>query len=461
MRITSNGNVNIGTSTEYSTATKMNIKGASYGYSQPLVRIEQTAGWDGNYCLQTVRYTDLGGIRINGGDLGNSIFKTAATGDMGFTVNNGNMLFNVNGSERMRITSAGNVSCTGSLTTTSNIDCGGGIAINGSTAFYNPSNTIDSGNLTNTYMNLKFAGTNNDWCYMRQIGGDNAYKLAFDFHDDVDARFCIRSITSTANPDTVTEVFTVDNGNVSCTGNITTTAIKATSNWGIITMNNVFVRTGYYGGTDYNSTNYSDYIGGWFAGGGIFVQGNIFDGSDIRIKKDINDINDDSALQQILSIQPKTYKYIDEIGKGKETVYGFIAQQVKEVIPLAVSEIKETIPNIYKKASCNGNKITLDEDVSQELKIDDTIKIYTEDGKEDLFKVTNVNSNMIEIDKEINTEKIFIYGKEINDFHSLKKDYIFTLNVCATQELYKIIQKQETIINDLISRIAKLENQNL
>ena len=65
------------------------------------------------------------------------------------------------------------------------------------------------------------------------------------------------------------------------------------------------------------------------------------------------------------------------------------------------------------------------------------------------------------IDKEINTEKIFIYGKEMNDFHSLKKDYIFTLNVCATQELYKIIQKQETIINDLISRLAKLENQNL
>ena len=72
-----------------------------------------------------------------------------------------------------------------------------------------------------------------------------------------------------------------------------------------------------------------------------------------------------------------------------------------------------------------------------------------------------LTQNMIEIDKEINTEKIFIYGKEINDFHSLKKDYIFTLNVCATQELYKIIQKQETIINDLISRIAKLENPNL
>jgi hypothetical protein len=109
MRINHNGNINVGTTSEYSTATKMHIKGASYGYSQPLVRIEQTAGWDGNYCLQTVGYSDLGGIRINGGDSGNSIFKTAATGDMGLTVNNGNILFNVNGAERMRINNSGRI----------------------------------------------------------------------------------------------------------------------------------------------------------------------------------------------------------------------------------------------------------------------------------------------------------------------------------------------------------------
>jgi len=109
MRINSSGNINVGTTTEYSTATKMHIKGASYGYSQPLVRIEQTSGWDGNYCLQTVGYSDLGGIRINGGDSGNSIFKTAATGDMGLTVNNGNILFNVNGAERMRINNSGRI----------------------------------------------------------------------------------------------------------------------------------------------------------------------------------------------------------------------------------------------------------------------------------------------------------------------------------------------------------------
>ena len=119
--------------------------------------------------------------------------------------------------ERLRIDN------NGLLTTSSNIDCGGGIAITGSTAFYE-TGYINAGNLTNTYINFKGAGAVNDWCYLRQIGGNNAYKLAFDFHDDTDdARFCIRKVQSAgADPDIISEVFTVDNGNVSCTGTLTT-----------------------------------------------------------------------------------------------------------------------------------------------------------------------------------------------------------------------------------------------
>ena len=42
---------------------------------------------------------------------------------------------------------------------------------------------------------------------------------------------------------------------------------------------------------------------------------------------------------------------------------------------------------------------------------------------------------------------------------TLDKNYIFTLNVCATQELYKLIQQQQTIINDLQNRLSILENK--
>ena len=87
--------------------------------------------------------------------------------------------------------------------------------------FYYVTDIVDAGNKPNTYINFKQAGTSNDWCYLRQIGGVNAYKLAFDFHDDGnDARFCMRNVTSVTNPDSIKEVFTVDNGNITCTGNI-------------------------------------------------------------------------------------------------------------------------------------------------------------------------------------------------------------------------------------------------
>ncbi len=65
-----------GTSQWTTTGPSIFYKGASSGYSQPLVRIEQTAAWNGNYALQTVGYSDFGGIRINGADTGNTIFTT-------------------------------------------------------------------------------------------------------------------------------------------------------------------------------------------------------------------------------------------------------------------------------------------------------------------------------------------------------------------------------------------------
>ena len=47
-------------------------------------------------------------------------------------------------------------------------------------------------------------------------------------------------------------------------------------------------------------------------------------------------INNDTALQNILLIEPKTYNYKDRKAKGDEKVYGFIAQQIKEVLPEAI-----------------------------------------------------------------------------------------------------------------------------
>jgi hypothetical protein len=133
--------------------------------------------------------------------------------------------------------------------------------------------------------------------------------------------------------------------------------------------------------------------------------------SDARIKEDIQDINDDSALQMILAIKPKTYKYIDKIEKGDDKVYGFIAQQIREVIPEEVTIQKSYIPNIMLFVEV--------------LEVIDELT----------FKIK-------ELETEYSDNKIF--------------RYIFTLNVCATQELHRKILSQEAHIKELETKMEQI-----
>jgi len=123
------------------------------------------------------------------------------------------------------------------------------------------------------------------------------------------------------------------------------------------------------------------------------ISGSFTNISDTRIKRDIEDIDDNEGLIKIFLIQPKTYKYIDE-NKGTEKVIGFIAQQIREIIPAAVDLAEGTMRN------------------------DD----------------------------------------EVEDFQYLNKASIFTLNVCATQKLHRILTRQQAVIDSLTRRIEALEN---
>jgi hypothetical protein len=158
--------------------------------------------------------------------------------------------------------------------------------------------------------------------------------------------------------------------------------------------------------------------------------------SDIRIKKNIRDINDDFALQKILTFQPKLYNYVDITRQGDKDVIGFIAQQIEEAEPLAVNTQSEFIPNIYKSVDIVDDTFYLEQDI---LKVDDEIQIWDLEGKKKPYKILSITDNNITIDEKIKGEKCFVYGSKVNDFKTLNKDYIYTLNVSATQKLYKLI----------------------
>jgi hypothetical protein len=198
--------------------------------------------------------------------------------------------------------------------------------------------------------------------------------------------------------------------------------------------------------------------------------------SDLRIKRDIIDINKNEILDKFLKINVKKYKYKDKKRKNKE-VYGFIAQEIKEIIDdKGVSLDHNFIYDINEYGTIESNIITCE----CNLELNTQYRVIINDIKErDIIIKDNLENNKYKIDgyihnyEEYNSDKIFIQGREVNDFHYLNKNAIFTMNVNVTQELYKMIidqnklikekeeeiKKHNEILNNLIYRIELLENK--
>jgi hypothetical protein len=173
--------------------------------------------------------------------------------------------------------------------------------------------------------------------------------------------------------------------------------------------------------------------------------------SDRRIKRDIEEINDETALNMLLLVQPTTYYYKDETrNKGNGKVYGFIAQQINEVIPEAVNITKDIIANIYKTCLVY-NKREIYHSIPQDVAIDTEVHILDkeigEKGKR--YKIKEIYEDHFVIDEDIDGDDCFVFGYEVNDLHAIDKSYIYTLNVCATQELHRRMEAQDKRIKEL------------
>lgn len=195
--------------------------------------------------------------------------------------------------------------------------------------------------------------------------------------------------------------------------------------------------------------------------GNLYITGSV-NPSDIRIKENIRDIDDNEALNKILALQPKKYEYIDKQDRGHKTVIGFIAQQVREVIPEAIQISEELAPNILEWCDYIDGKLYIN---NPEITIGTKINFRTNEDKTtgDTLRVKEVYENYIIFDdeegmRELPSEditKLFVHGYHLKDFHMVEKAMIFTTNVCATQELYKIIMEQKEEINllkEILSR---------
>tara|TARA_B100001996_G_scaffold93710_1_gene70001 strand:+ start:968 stop:6172 length:5205 start_codon:yes stop_codon:yes gene_type:complete len=198
--------------------------------------------------------------------------------------------------------------------------------------------------------------------------------------------------------------------------------------------------------------------------------------SDSRIKKNVVDINDSSALDKLRLLEPKIYNYIDEKQRGTSNVYGFIAQEVSNVLPYAVTVGEGDIPNILTNSNVSvtsdSNVLELHLDTAVEgLTLSNTSNINITTDKDKYLTVPVLSfsgSNVITIQNNqyfSNVTSAYIHGEQVSNFHNLNKDAIWAVSTSALQEVDRQLQAEktkvatlETQVADLISRITALEN---
>jgi hypothetical protein len=184
--------------------------------------------------------------------------------------------------------------------------------------------------------------------------------------------------------------------------------------------------------------------------------------SDRRIKSNVVDIHDTTALDQIRQLKPKYYDYVDKVKRGSSSVIGFIAQEVKEVLPRAVSVADGDVPNIYETATISSsNTVTFTNFNTSDLDGSGKLIAYlAEDKRKELTITEVVDEHTVRFEEEDMSEwgsELFVWGQKVQDFHHLNKDYIFTVATAALQEVDRQLQAEKARNDALEARILKLE----
>lgn len=181
--------------------------------------------------------------------------------------------------------------------------------------------------------------------------------------------------------------------------------------------------------------------------------------SDARIKKNVEPLYSWDSLEKITRLTPVSFEYIDQSKTLGNTVHqhGFIAQDVKEVIPEAVSTGLNYIPDMYKMVQIT-NQVAEPLDASavftDSCKEGQLYLVYDEKEKTEQFMVVRVLSNrQIEVAR-LDGQRIpdgiyFLYGSQVRDYHMVDTNVIVTHCVNAVKSLVDIQKKQQDEIDEL------------
>ncbi len=170
----------------------------------------------------------------------------------------------------------------------------------------------------------------------------------------------------------------------------------------------------------------------------IVANGSFVATSDKRVKENITELS--NSIDLLSRLRPVSYNKIDKVQYGNKLHYGFIAQEVEEVIPNAVNTSIGEVPVLkpFEKVSFeNGAEYTI-------------LVKNGDDIKEMKYKAGDARPD----------GDIIVKSKTVDDFKSITYDMIFTVAVDAIQEQQKLIedlQKQNALLTEKVNTIDQLK----
>jgi len=273
-----------------------------------------------------------------------------------------------------------------------------------------------------------------------------------------------------------------------------------------------FLYLNYSSATPYYNTGQSIRNISFISNNTIWCGGDIIITSDQRIKTNIVNLNADKMINVLRTLRPISFDYIDPMKNYNKKHFGFIAQEVNEILPEAISLNTDVIPNNMMKGEIDHKSkietsftlkptdtditlqyllLTTDTplifDISNPYSSTDTykFKVYCGDKwtkEHDIYirsdynviddKYTYVIGMKKDVYDTVITEPtLFIYGQYVYDLHILDHDTIYTVATAALQEvdrqqqadkariadLETTVATQQSLINDILERLKALE----
>jgi hypothetical protein len=167
--------------------------------------------------------------------------------------------------------------------------------------------------------------------------------------------------------------------------------------------------------------------------------------SDIRVKENIEFIDNIRCRNAIKDIELISYNLTHD--NSKKIRYGFVAQEIEKIDKNLVQNIADFIPNIMKYFDFTENYFILNQtDIKYDIKLDDYLKIYVNE-KQDIVKVIGINCNKVFVDRtDLYNKKVFIYGKQIDDFKTIDYAQMFALSIGTIKNLIDEVDRLKSIV---------------